>query len=145
MAYEKKCQKNGKIYDTDIKTVKFQLSDYVTLSIPTNECTSTDSRRLPCQIINVSGREGDFYKVASCHGIISGHYRIGNLTKHSGSMKTNTTKEITLQEAVCLENQCNKFVRNKCSCIDTCKSNRCCCKTMNIKCTTHCHPRHLCQ
>ena len=114
--------------------------------VPKIDRCSTDLQRISGVIHSVSGgNQVRYYQVATRVGIIKNKFRSGDFNAFSGTITSNTDKELSVREAALQINAANKFTVNRCKCKGKCNSGLCSCVRSNINCTNHCHPGRNCE
>jgi len=128
-----------------VKTHKFTVGEYASLRIPRIDRTSTDLQRLPCVVVQVTGKSQEMYRLRSKYGVLRSCFRAGDLEPFTASYGIpvkgwEDEPRITVREAARQQSPWNSFTKNRCNCKPgTCDTRRCMCKRNGIECSTHCH------
>ena len=146
--------KNRYLHCTNV--TQFEVGNLVSVRIPKIDRARTDIRRLPCIVVQKTGKKHIFYRLRCVHGVLKSCYQesdlelypSGDSSSNDSSLKVDGWKEenrITLREASMRQNPCNKFYGDKCSCKKGCSSRRCGCVMKGKPCSSHCHGGRPCQ
>ena len=122
--------------------------------IPRIDRAHTDTRRLPCIVVEKTEKKHMFHCLRCAQGVLKSCYQESDLELYPGSSSSNDAlkvkgwkdkKLISLREASKRQNPCNKFYGDNCSCQKGCSSRRCGCVIKGKPCTSHCHGGRPCQ
>ena len=123
----------------------------MSVRIPRIDRARTDTRRLPCIVVEKTGKKHMFLRLRCAQGVLKFCYEESDLELYPGSSSSiaalkvkgwKDEKLITLCKTSKRQNPCNKFYGDNCSCQ---KGAAMCCVIIGKPCTSHCHGGRPCQ
>ena len=105
----------------------------------------------PCVIVQVVGKAHNLYCLHCASGVLARSYRACDLEPFTSGYcipvnDWENDPRISLREAAQNQAPWNAFTGNKCNCRQGgCESERCHCKKIGIKCSSHCHRGENCK
>ena len=107
------------------------------------DCYGTETKRLPGEIMSLSGEEVIFYEIGTAFGILDTKLRGGDLMPYYGLVQVEKNRKVSIREAHRLfcerpKNTIN-VSRISCKCSGKCLNDkRCKCFSNKLPCTSHC-------
>ena len=132
------------------KVKDFRVGDSVSVRVPHIDRASTDPQRLPCVVVEVTGKSQVAYRLHCKSGVLKVCYHAGDLEAYSGSYGIQVigwkeAARVSMREAAKESAPWNVFTGNKCNCSGACDTRRCPCKKKGIDCSSFCHSGKDCK
>ena len=124
-----------------IRLMNFKVGQSVSVKIPKADRSSSDVRRLPCEVISVKGGTQQLYELACVHGTLDRLVSASDIMPYPSRVKVEKSKlktKISIRTAASKSSVITKSVFS-CHCKKGCKNATCQCRKADMLCTSRCH------